>query len=639
MRGGPPDRRSIGPVRLFAEFGYTIAFRHDGWWECLLARGAERWIGSGTSRRQSLDDAAGKALPSHAARSLFEGWRRAANALAPSAELDGCRTCAEDSPRQAPAASTLPAPEPAAEAPLAPAAAERTVPVVPPPPRTAAAPTEAEPKTALRVRPPKMPAAEAQARYAELGGDIDGAFEEAGLLEPERQRLLLLSWIARARAIEVQAASPEAFERTRAIARRLGLLAKIWWPGSVRALAIDVRPADCASEIPGAAGSDLSTWDGVAAAAEAALDAREDRDPDEVDAHGWADAAALEPAHPQADGVLLEVVAQIEKVANPVLRPSEAEDLVPAFATGVDPWNVDVPALVTAAMKVRWLRGAASDLELWGAAIGRLRWIASTLRARGAPIAQVLDPRHAPAGTWAQTLRYDPEKKRRQKERKALISTNGAPKPTWNEAEIRDWLRRALELGEALPNDRIAQVLEAQSVVEPVLAIDAPLFSEKRSQRTRLETIQVLLRRGPEPLAPAPVAPASDEEDDDSGPSFLDRLLQRLLGRTRGKRVLFVSNRNDPTIDEKLRELFAFEEVDHCEVKSSNVAARARSVEQGSYDMVLAATGFLSHSTEGVFRDAARRAQIPHVRVNRGRPLSVALALAREFGIRIPSGG
>jgi len=101
---------------------------------------------------------------------------------------------------------------------------------------------------------------------------------------------------------------------------------------------------------------------------------------------------------------------------------------------------------------------------------------------------------------------------------------------------------------------------------------------------------------------------------------------------------LFVSNRNDPTIDERLRELFAFEEVDHCEVKSSNVAAKAKRVEQGRYDMVLAATGFLSHSTDSVFRDAARRALIPHVRVNKGRPLSVALALARELGIRAPTG-
>lgn len=636
MKPEPLDRRSITLARLFARLDYTITFRRSGWWECLLARGAERWPGCGLTRRQALDDAASKALPSHAARSLL------AHAL------EAART---ERATQRPDAASIPMESPAPEAARVSPAEAHSVPpgaptlpardlVVPaaPPRRTTVSVPEVEFRAAPRPNARRIAPAEAQALYAQLEEDIESALEEAGLLEPERQRLLLLSWIARARSIENQAASSEAIERTRAIARRLGRLAKIWWPGSVRALGIDTLPADCAGEIPGGTTLELASWSDVATAAEGVLEACEDRQDLGIDAHGWADGAALEPAHPRPDTELAEVVAQIERVTCPICLPSGAEEAVPAFAPSVEPGSVDVAAMATAARKLRWLRGATAELELWGAAVGRLRWIASVLRARGEPIARVLDRLYVPKGSWAQELRYDPDKKRRQKARKALISAAGAPKPASSAAELRDWLQRAMELGDMLPNERIARVLEEQAVVEQVLALDAPTFSEKRNQRTRLETIQQMLRREPATAPSGPARPDADEDSVDATPTYLDRMLDPLLLRTRGKRVLFVSNRNDPEIDERLREMFAFEEVDHCEVKSSNVTAKAKSVEQGGYDMVLAATGFLSHSTEGVFRDAARRAQIPHVRVNRGRPLSVALALAREFGVRVPIG-
>jgi len=657
-----PDHRSIRPIRLFAELGYTITFRRSGWWECLLACGAERWFGCGTSRRLAFEDAVGKSLPSHAARQLFEARLQAsrdrsrAEISRDSGARAGPLTYALRTEDSVSAASALPTddsasatssartadPESAASE-LATSPAQSStirepdaVPSTLAAPRSARDPLGFDVRPASQVRAPKLPFAEARARFAELDYDIDGALEEAGLLEPERQRLLLLSWIARARAVEAEC--PQAHDLTHAVARRLSRLAKVWWPGSVRALGIHSSPSESAAEISGGAALEFHSWSEVAAGAERALEENEDLDEDRLDAHGWADAAALAPAHPRPDVELAEVVAQIERFTSAVVRPSEEDDAVPAFAVGHEPWRVDVPLLATLARRLRWLRGATSDLELWGAAIGRLRWVSATLRARGDAIAHVLDPRYTPAGSWAQELRYDPDKKRRQKARKALISATGAPKPEWATAELDSWLRQALELGDMLPSERIAQVLEEQGVVDSVLRMDARTFSDRRSHRTRLEAIQRHLRGDLFLIASAPTSAAGDEDDESTGPSYFDRMLEPILGFTRGKHVLFVSNRNDPTIDERLRELFAFEEVDHCEVKSSNVAAQAKRVEQGRYDMVLAATGFLSHSTDSVFRDAARRALIPHVRVNKGRPLSVALALARELGIRAPTG-
>ncbi len=522
------------------------------------------------------------------------------------------------------------------------ALAEELPPVVqaalspPPISRVLPALTQVEVQPAPRRPQRKIPPEEARARFADIEEAMEQTLEEASLLEPERQRLLLLSWIATARSVEAEAASHEAYERTHAIARQCSRLAKIWWPGSVPALGLDVSPGACAGDLPGTQPHELTTWAAVAAAAEAALE-RLDVDGAAVgtDQHGWRDAEALAPAHAQPDALLMEVVAHLERITTSIVRPGDEGDGVPAFRAGVDPWTVDVAALAREAGKIRWLRGAASDLDLWGAAIGRLRWLAMMLRPRAESLATILNPRHRPVSTWAKDLGHDPEKRRRQKEKKALINTKGSPKPDWSSEAIRAWLHRALELGEELPNERIARVFAEEGAVEPVLAI-APADFIKRNHRTRLETIQSLLRE-PAQSTPVPVLATPVEDTEAEGSSYFDRLLAHVVPHTRGKRTLFVSNRNDPTIDDLVRELFLFEDVDHCEIKTSNVSAKARSIEQGSYDIVLAATGFLSHSAENVLRDAARKAQVPHVRVNRGRPLSVALALAREFGLEIPA--
>lgn len=103
--------------------------------------------------------------------------------------------------------------------------------------------------------------------------------------------------------------------------------------------------------------------------------------------------------------------------------------------------------------------------------------------------------------------------------------------------------------------------------------------------------------------------------------------------------MLFVSNRHDPARDDRLRELLGFASLDPCVCESSRVDAKARSIRQGGYDLVLAATGFLPHKVDGALKDACRLLGVPYVRVNRGRPLQCLRRLTQDLGLaRVDAG-
>jgi hypothetical protein len=50
---------------------------------------------------------------------------------------------------------------------------------------------------------------------------------------------------------------------------------------------------------------------------------------------------------------------------------------------------------------------------------------------------------------------------------------------------------------------------------------------------------------------------------------------------------------------------------------------------------VLGVTGFVGHSTDGALKVACDRADVPYVRVAKGRSGACLRALAREFGIAV----
>src|SRR4051812_3977999 len=78
MTGSGRDQRSMEPAALPAlralllEAGYGVLVRADGWWECFVHRGTERWIGRGLTEDDALRDVVDKLLPSHLGRLLLE---------------------------------------------------------------------------------------------------------------------------------------------------------------------------------------------------------------------------------------------------------------------------------------------------------------------------------------------------------------------------------------------------------------------------------------------------------------------------------------------------------------------------------------------------------------------------------------
>ncbi len=102
--------------------------------------------------------------------------------------------------------------------------------------------------------------------------------------------------------------------------------------------------------------------------------------------------------------------------------------------------------------------------------------------------------------------------------------------------------------------------------------------------------------------------------------------------QTQGRRTLFVSNREDNVLAASLSKSLGIK-VTWCVGNLRGVDAQSERIRQGSYDIVLAATGFLKHGICKTIQEAAKDAGVRYIPVNRGRPEACMQALAREFGI------
>jgi hypothetical protein len=110
-------------------------------------------------------------------------------------------------------------------------------------------------------------------------------------------------------------------------------------------------------------------------------------------------------------------------------------------------------------------------------------------------------------------------------------------------------------------------------------------------------------------------------------------LLEAVRVHTRGKNALIVSNRNDPKLDLEIQKLLELAIVDHGQIEPRRLDALSERVQQGRYDFVLAATGFMPHKADGLLRRAADKSGIHYVRMNRGRPRACLAHIARQLGI------
>lgn len=648
--------------------GYRVALREDGWLELLLCRGDERWIGRGIGRDEALDDVIRQLFPSHAARAAARAMlaspatdrsvaapeptpggvsapERAsasvdaapanlevvASGLAPSQRLEA------PAPASAPAARTPTPAEHVEEAPVDPAPAAHVI--VTPGGNGTPAPDVAA--IVLDI-PPPMDTGEALAEVAILNELIDSKRPELSLMTPERQRLAILAWICHARAIQAASGSHNlVVNRVTNIARKLTLLSKLWWPGSVTALQIDATPRDVGRELELPPAARPRTWAEGAEASESKLRAVEERDERlSRDEYGWSDSAFLDPRPINPSGQILELRRLIEQVAGS-LEQKPPSKVPPSVRR---PSDDDRKRFERWCMRIRWLRGYVAEFDTWGTLLGRLRWITAQADRRDPGLTQLLDPTHHPRRSWAQDLHQNPEAKRKQRLRKAVLQRRPWPTNEPGTESVVSWLLDAFQVLEA---ERIAKLVAPfHDLVMSLEPDDLPDTNRHKRRRLRQvkkflgsiseEEVQSIVAEIGEPVAGDDDAPEDEyveEERPTRDPG--DILLEAVRPRTRGKRALFVSNRNDPDLETAIRDCFAFGQLDWCEGSPRRVQTVAERVSKGSYDIVLGATGFQSHSMDTHLIRACRRASVPYVRVHRGRQLACTIAIARELGIAV----
>jgi hypothetical protein len=338
------------PRRLLSDAGYRLRVRHHLWTECYVERGAERWEGRGASEDEAVIDVLTKMLPSHLVRMLLQaqgpsplilGSVAKGNAEPPS---DVARAGAPSGVASAGDAVTAPRRADDACATLGAAEsgdmgdASATVQVTATTlrgtaigPSAGSAPQSALPQTtataelsslgAERQRtevpaspnatPPDPTPVDAIEEVAGLVREIDDRMEHLGRMSSDRQRRYLMMWICRARALEeAHRGAHEVVRAVARVARRLTDIAKMFWPGTVRAMQLSAGPSDVRSELHALWARPPATWHEAAGLAERALadHVAESREAG-YDEDGWADTAALTAAPPGPDAMLAELDA------------------------------------------------------------------------------------------------------------------------------------------------------------------------------------------------------------------------------------------------------------------------------------------------------------------------------------------
>ncbi|MFO0602711.1 MAG: hypothetical protein U0324_06025 [Polyangiales bacterium] len=634
-------------LRALESLQLKVIFREHGWTQCLIAGAEESWRGEGADRGAALRDALHRALPTSLARALFEQRLGAepAAAKAPAGKFEVVNVAIPQAlvpapvftiqpptatmPPTPPAAVSVPAP--AIKPSPAPAAPATTiVPSVVPSLTPSAAPPAATPSAAAASVPPEAKFTSPKEVLAEVKAmkkQIEVDAEELALSSTRRQRLVLLGWITRARA--AQTAFPDDSKIDGALsqlARTLNGYCQTWWPGSVRSLKITTRPEDVVHDLTIPVDRPPSTWQEAADAAE--RNVRQVEEEDEAkgrDGYGWADATRLNPPPRDADAMLDEIIAEVEKLSGPV----------GGAATGTE--TPDAAAFLEWARKLRWARETTGNPARWGALMGRFRYWLREHQGRFPDVSRTLDADYCPDRSWAALLGLDPETVARNRELRELFHDPPKAEDNPDLAALQTWLGRALLYSDT----HLAQIVAAMQPFRDALAtVDADkLPNADRRMRRRFSKLQKELL-SPEaaeaPLPSEPIAPEAPELPSDpvsDTAAIPADLREPILPYTRGKNALFVSNRADPTLRDRLKQLFEFAELDWLAGETKRRQALVTPIASGTYQFVLGATGFLSHSIDGQISQACRKGKVPYVRVHRGRPLACLRAMQRELGL------
>jgi hypothetical protein len=122
----------------------------------------------------------------------------------------------------------------------------------------------------------------------------------------------------------------------------------------------------------------------------------------------------------------------------------------------------------------------------------------------------------------------------------------------------------------------------------------------------------------------------ADDHAGVNGASIANGLLDLVRGMTSGKRLVFVSNRRDPDLELRLKDLLPEAALEWRVAEPKRLETLGESIQQGAFDVVLAAIGFQSLATDHLLARACRLARVKYLRVNRGRPNACLRALARS---------
>jgi hypothetical protein len=652
MKAVPPGIRS-----LLLESGYRVLTRTNGWADCLIQRDAERWEGRGRTEDEALADAIARMLPSHLAAVLVDRWL--ASAAQPAASSPSTAVASADAAASKPSLPADPAPAvaappvaPAPEAPL-PAVVALPAAAVSPAPKEATAtpiaaiaastepivvadaassvaepPSVAAPSSRIVEPKPRPRVGEVLGSVERLVVEIEDRLPRLARMSADLERLQMMVWICRARALEEAVPGARDLEQAVArVARRLTEIGKMLWPGSVRALQLSARPADVRRELHASWASEPANWREATALAERLLQEQITKVSDSgLDADGWADSAARSPRPTEPDALLETVDAEIQAILAAVGEPQGGR--TPEVS------GSDIDKLVTLARKLRWLRGGVKDDVAWGSSVGRLRRAVPSLGDRGSRVREALDHRTKPSVPWAKLLGD-------------RVEEPAAP-PGENPEALRAELATAKQSTEGL----VAWLIRALDVLNTpdLVALMVPLRAEldafgedtlNHPDRRVRRRIRELVKRvasaadaQPEAPPPAsePAAPEDDAADDNLANRALDELASRVRQQTEGRRVLFVSNREDPDLGSRLTDLLGVE-ITWCDGSLRRVQAQCERIKGGAYDLILSATGFQVHGVDSAVSRAAGAASVPYVRVNRGRPVACVQAIAREFGL------
>jgi hypothetical protein len=450
------------------------------------------------------------------------------------------------------------------------------------------------------------------ALLARIGAELPSLAKRSA----ERQRLQMQVWVCRARAAEEALPGVRQVSvRVQTILHRVAAISRMLWPGSVRALRLEIAPAEAMDrEVVGAP---PKTWAEAAERAEQRLRERARNGPAEgLDEDGWIDSSAGIAAQANPDALLAQAAAELDAMLLP------ADDALPA--------THDLAVIVRIARMVRAVRTSVQDPIAWGRVMGRLRRLRLPPGPRRTELQNTLDPARKPVAPWSASIANMPVDAARREMAAKLLDELAELGP--GEDSMSAWLRRAFPV---VPLPDLAERLRPRRAQVAAVAERATAYEDRRDRR-KLRDLVELLDAGDVEDAPVSgvreIRSSHEEEDEDEAASEigeesgLQKLCDGLRPRTRGHRVLLVGNRSDDKLEARLAELLGIR-VTTCDGSPRRLQAQCERIARGSYDLVLIATSFQSHSTDDTLARATRAAAIPYVRVKRGRLLACVLAI------------